>query len=307
MSIQNLETNSSNPINISCSCFACIPPSEMIFGNSNRVIDFSFYPGTVIDFANATVENLPSEPSSDTASNIGSGQGDVFASKVGADFQFKSLDEGGLVSITQTATDITITGNHDSLNNLTNVAITSPSSSQILTYNGTDWVNQAVPSPVLTPNTAVITNRSGALISAATTATQISYLDTATSNIQTQINNLSASISTIVSAPYSATVNALSNLSTPSVTDSRYIQIGSNVQCQVNFNSTVNAATTCSFTVSIPVTTASYQGSGLCTDSLLQMSGSGVFASSDQFLTFTCTQLPTGGSTNISVSFMYQT
>ena len=72
MSIQNLETNSSNPINISCSCFACIPPSEMIFGNSNRVIDFSFYPGTVIDFANATVENLPSEPSSDTASNIGS-------------------------------------------------------------------------------------------------------------------------------------------------------------------------------------------------------------------------------------------
>ena len=81
--------------------------------------------------------------SSDTASNIGSGQGDVFASKVGTDFQFKSLDQAGLVTITQTATDVTITGNHDSLNNLTNVAITSPSNNQVLTYNGTDWINQS--------------------------------------------------------------------------------------------------------------------------------------------------------------------
>lgn len=45
--------------------------------------------------------------SADTASNLGAGSG-VFASKVGADFQFKSLVAGANITITPAATEITI-------------------------------------------------------------------------------------------------------------------------------------------------------------------------------------------------------
>lgn len=43
-----------------------------------------------------------------TASNLGSGQGQVYASKVAADLRFRSLRQGTNVTITQTATEITI-------------------------------------------------------------------------------------------------------------------------------------------------------------------------------------------------------
>lgn len=49
----------------------------------------------------------PAIPSADTASNLGAGEG-VFAAKVGNDFQFKSLVEGTNVTMTSTASEITI-------------------------------------------------------------------------------------------------------------------------------------------------------------------------------------------------------
>lgn len=48
-----------------------------------------------------------STASTDTASNLGAGNG-VFSAKVGADFQFKSLVAGTNVTITPTANDLTI-------------------------------------------------------------------------------------------------------------------------------------------------------------------------------------------------------
>lgn len=63
---------------------------------ANDVITLSG--GNWVPFASSGVE---------TASNLGAGAG-VFASKVGADFQFKSLVAGSNITLTPTATDITI-------------------------------------------------------------------------------------------------------------------------------------------------------------------------------------------------------
>lgn len=52
--------------------------------------------------------------SSDTASNLGGGA-QVFKSKVGADFQFRSLVQGSNITITQNANDITIASSGSSV------------------------------------------------------------------------------------------------------------------------------------------------------------------------------------------------
>lgn len=78
--------------------------------------------------------------STSTGANLGTGNG-VYANNSGSILQFKSLSGADLVSISNTGTDITITGNHDSLDGLTDVVITTPSTNQILTYDGSDWIN----------------------------------------------------------------------------------------------------------------------------------------------------------------------
>ena len=75
--------------------------------------------------------------------NLGAGIG-VFAQKSGVNLEFKSLVGGSGINITQTATEITITntgGSASSLNDLTDVTITTPATAQVLRYNGSLWVN----------------------------------------------------------------------------------------------------------------------------------------------------------------------
>lgn len=62
--------------------------------------------GDVIELV-AGVWTASATTSSDTASNLGAGNG-VFASKVANDFQFKSLIAGTNITITPTGTDLTI-------------------------------------------------------------------------------------------------------------------------------------------------------------------------------------------------------
>lgn len=84
----------------------------------------------VYDSATQTWQNAPQTGGSgeiNTASNLGSGAG-VFASKVGADLQFKSLVAGTGVTLTPTGTSITITasgagGAVDSVNGQTGVVV----------------------------------------------------------------------------------------------------------------------------------------------------------------------------------------
>lgn len=84
----------------------------------------------VYDSATQTWQNAPQTGGSgevNTASNLGSGAG-VFASKVGADLQFKSLVAGSGVTLTPTGTTITITasgagGAVDSVNGQTGVVV----------------------------------------------------------------------------------------------------------------------------------------------------------------------------------------
>ena len=45
-----------------------------------------------------------------TASNIGTGQGEIFAQKSGVDLEFKTLNAGSNITITQTASEVTIAG-----------------------------------------------------------------------------------------------------------------------------------------------------------------------------------------------------
>src|SRR3990167_8773315 len=88
--------------------------------------------GDILEYDSATstwinVPNTGGAGEANTASNLGTGTG-VFASKVVADLQFKSLVAGTGVTLTPTATEITITasgagGAVDSVNGLTGVVV----------------------------------------------------------------------------------------------------------------------------------------------------------------------------------------
>jgi hypothetical protein len=65
---------------------------------------------TIINNANDITIAATSSGEANTASNLGTGTG-IFSSKVGSDLQFKSLIAGSGTSITNTATEITITNN----------------------------------------------------------------------------------------------------------------------------------------------------------------------------------------------------
>lgn len=74
-------------------------------------------------------------PSSDTASNLGAGNG-VFSSKAGNDYQFKSLIAGTNVTMTPTGTDITINATAGSLVSFTTPAQTITSSTTLTIAHG---------------------------------------------------------------------------------------------------------------------------------------------------------------------------
>lgn len=74
-------------------------------------------------------------PSSDTASNLGAGNG-VFSSKAGNDYQFKSLIAGTNVTIIPTGTDLTINATAGTLTKFTSAAQTITSSTSLTIPHG---------------------------------------------------------------------------------------------------------------------------------------------------------------------------
>jgi hypothetical protein len=82
-----------------------------------------------------------------TASNVGvTGEG-VFKQKTGVDLEFKKIVAGSNVTVTGGTSDITIAaggGGANALNDLSDVIITSPVSGQVISYNGSNWVNATV-------------------------------------------------------------------------------------------------------------------------------------------------------------------
>lgn len=88
--------------------------------------------GNIVAATVAQIQTLISAVAS--ALNLGAGAGQVFASKVGSQLQFRSLKAGTGVSISQTATEITITGNGA-------VMFETPAilNADVDNYNPTNW------------------------------------------------------------------------------------------------------------------------------------------------------------------------
>jgi len=82
---------------------------------------------------------------------------------------------------------------HDSLNNLTNVSITSPVAGQALVWNGTDWVNGA---PTVTPPT-LGTPASDLLLTTTSPTTLTTYTPSTNKNM---VANVYASVKTAPTA-----------------------------------------------------------------------------------------------------------
>jgi len=83
------------------------------------------------------------EGESNTASNLGTGEGQVFASKSGVDLRLRSLKAGSNISISQDGNEITINssgGGASELDDLTDVTISDPSDGDVLTYDSGTWV-----------------------------------------------------------------------------------------------------------------------------------------------------------------------
>jgi hypothetical protein len=91
---------------------------------------------------NFTPQDAPSSGETNTASNAGGGEG-LFYQKTGSDLEFKSLTattpmllfDGG------TSVDISMDPSEIDVSDLGDVTVSSPSNGQVLTYNGTNWVN----------------------------------------------------------------------------------------------------------------------------------------------------------------------
>jgi hypothetical protein len=83
---------------------------------------------------------------SNTASNVGAGGVGVFKQKTGVDLEFKNINAGsGKITVTNDAgnSEVDIDLGAVDLDHLDDVVLTSPASGDVLTFDGTDWVNEA--------------------------------------------------------------------------------------------------------------------------------------------------------------------
>jgi hypothetical protein len=109
---------------------------------ANYVLEYSSVSGGY------TLDTVTGAGEVNTASNVGASGAGVFKQKTGTDLEFKKLVAGSNVTITGGTSDITISGGAgggaSALNDLTDVVITSPSSGQVVKYDGSNWVNATV-------------------------------------------------------------------------------------------------------------------------------------------------------------------
>jgi hypothetical protein len=79
--------------------------------------------------------------------NVGTGAGQIFKDKTGTTLNFKRLIAGTNVTVTNGTNDVTIDstggGGGGTIDGLSDVTITTPSTGQVVKYNGTIWTNQA--------------------------------------------------------------------------------------------------------------------------------------------------------------------
>lgn len=101
-----------------------------------------------------TLDTVTGSGETNTASNVGSGGVGIFKQKTGTDLEFRQLVAGSNITISGGTNEITITGaasgtgggGASALDDLSDVTVSSPATGQLLRYNGTAWVNEAVSS-----------------------------------------------------------------------------------------------------------------------------------------------------------------
>lgn len=125
---------------------ASLGAGEVVYaGASGSTLQFkSVVAGTNISLSSTGTEltisaSVPAAGEVNTASNVGSGAG-LFTTKSGVNLPFRSLIGGTGITLSSSATEVTIARDAIALNELTDVDVTGAAQGAVLYRNATEWV-----------------------------------------------------------------------------------------------------------------------------------------------------------------------